>query len=95
MPTLEEKIDSIYTILQKQEARYKRAFWFRVIYRALIFGIILFAFLYPQKIVEGLYIVLKPIIASVVSDVITSQKEAINTKSEAILEQMKHLYNGK
>jgi hypothetical protein len=44
--TLEEKIEYIYSTLQKQESRYKRKTFFKWLFRLLIIGYFIYAFLY-------------------------------------------------
>ena len=44
--TLEEKIEYIYSTIQKQESRYKRKTFYKWLFRILIIGYFIYAFLY-------------------------------------------------
>ena len=73
--TNEQKLDEIHAILIRQEKRRRSAMWLKFFKWLIIGGAMYFVLTHPDAIMWRLTEVLKPIVLSTASGVVTSQKE--------------------
>lgn len=70
----QEKIDEIYAILYKQESRRKKALWYLWTKRVVVWGLIVFVAIYPNKIYQVFTDFFSPIIKKQVHQVLQDKK---------------------
>jgi large-conductance mechanosensitive channel len=72
--TNEQKLDAIYTLLQKQDSRERRAFWYSLLKRVVIYGAIIFVALNPSAILGYMTDLIMPRVMDAMSQALDQQK---------------------
>ncbi len=72
--TNEQKLDAIYALMQKQESRESRAFWYNLLKRVIIYGAIIFVALNPTVILGYMTDLIMPRVMETMSQALDQQK---------------------
>lgn len=72
--TNEQKLDAIYDLMQKQESRESRAFWYNLLKRVIIYGAIIFVALNPTVILGYMTDLIMPRVMDAMSQALDQQK---------------------
>ncbi len=83
--TSEEKLDAIYMMLRSNQARLKRAFWYRIFKWCLIIGVAYFTLTHPGYIAGKVTQYLQPILMEQMKTIIANQKEGFFDKIQKML----------
>jgi hypothetical protein len=72
--TNEQKLDAIYALMQKQESRESRVFWYNLLKRVIIYGAIIFVALNPSAILRYMTDLIMPRVMEAMSQALDQQK---------------------
>jgi large-conductance mechanosensitive channel len=72
--TNEQKLDAIYILLQKQDSRERRAFWYNLLKRVIIYGAILFVALNPTVILGYMTDLIMPRVMDAMTQALDKQE---------------------
>lgn len=83
--TSEEKIDAIYTMLRSDQARMKRAFWYRIVKWCLILGVGYFALSNPGYVTGKIMEYVWPIMVEQMQTIMSDKKDGLLDQMKKIL----------
>jgi hypothetical protein len=72
--TNEQKLDVIYELLQKQDSRERRAFWYNLLKRMIIYGVILLIALNPSAILGYMTDLIMPRVMDAMTQALDQQQ---------------------
>jgi hypothetical protein len=94
--TNEQKLDEVYRLLQKQESRESRAFWYNLLKRVIIYGAIIFVALNPSAILGYMTDLIMPRVMDAMSQALDQQKtDAVDSLSDtkaALMEKIREQF---
>lgn len=83
--TPEQKIDEIYEVLMYQERLRRRAMWWGLFRRIVVYGLLIFVILNPMLVAGKILEILKPVITDMVWQIVEEQKSSIMEKVKGVL----------
>ncbi len=94
--TNEQKLDEVYRILQKVDARERRSFWYNLLKRVIIYGAILFVALNPSAILGYMTDLIMPRVMDAMSQALDQKKtDAVDSLSDtkaALMEKIREQF---
>lgn len=84
----EQKLDAIYLMLQKQEARERRKVWYLLFRWSLIFAVVYVIAIYPKDIMDRVSTMMRPFI-------IENVKSMMDYEKNDLFDEMKNILKSK
>ena len=93
--TNEQKLDEVYRILQKVDARERRSFWYNLLKRVLIYGAILFVALNPSAILGYMTDLIMPRVMDAMMQALDQKKtdavDGITDAKDTLIQKIRDL----
>ncbi len=93
--TNEQKLDEVYRILQKVDARERRSFWYNLLKRVIIYGAILFVALNPSAILGYMTDLIMPRVMDAMTQALDQQKtnavDGITDAKDTLIQKIRDL----